>query len=170
MNADVQSKLKKLRDDYSQIRRQPFRHFFCPILFRDEDVPICKAHIVNLAFADSSRDWTIQRKDVDNFYGLVFETDFLGLQYRENRNIGNTITDKRLSKKYSPKILVDGEPVEFFVADGDVPKQFTRVEFDNNGEVIRLGLKISPENMFAAMGKSWEITASKDIRIPALSR
>jgi hypothetical protein len=168
MNADVQSKLEKLRDDYSQIRGQPFGHFFCPILFKDEDVPLCQAHIVNLAFTDSARDWTVQRKDVDNFYGSVFEADFVGIQYHENRNLGNTITDKKLSKRFNPKILVDGEPVEFYVADGDIPKHFARVEFDNDEEITRLGIKMSSEDMLAAMGKNWEIAISKDVRIPAL--
>ena len=131
-------------------------------------MPLCKAHIINLAFADSSRDWTVQRKDVDNFYGSVFEADFVGIQYHENRNLGDTITDKKLSKRFNPKIFVDGEPEEFFVADSDIPEHFTRVEFDNDGEIIRLGLKMSPEDMLAAMGKNWEIAISKDVRIPAL--
>jgi len=75
MSADFQAKLEKLRSDYHQVRGAPFSHFFCPVLFSDEDVPLCKAHIVNLVFPDSSRIWTVQRKDVDNFYGSTFEAD-----------------------------------------------------------------------------------------------
>jgi len=67
MSTSIQSRLKKLNIDYSQIKGQPFVYFFCPILFRDDDVLLCKAHIINLAFPGSSRDRTVQRKDIDNF-------------------------------------------------------------------------------------------------------
>ena len=151
----MQSKLEKLRADYSQIRGCPFAHFYCPILFKDEDVPLCKAHIINLAFPDSSRDWTVLRKDVDNFYGSNFEAEFVAIQYNEDRSLGKTITDKTLSKRFNPKILVDDKPVGFFVADGDVPKHFTRIEFDNDGQIVQLGLKMSPKDILAAIGQKW---------------
>ena len=53
---------------------EPFHHFYCPVLFLDDEAELCKAHIVNAVFAGSTR-WTVQRKDVDNFYGHVFESD-----------------------------------------------------------------------------------------------
>jgi hypothetical protein len=168
MSTDIQTKLEKLGEDYNRTRGRQFTYFFCPILFKDDDVPLCKAHLVNRAFADSSRGWTVQRKDVDNFYGSTFEADFVAIQYHENRNLGNTIIDKKLSRSLNPKFLVDGEPVEFYITDTDIPKHFTRVEFDNDGEITQLGLKISPEDMLAATKKNWEIAISKDIRIPAL--
>jgi hypothetical protein len=168
MNSDLQSKLEELRSDYRQLKDGPFSHFFCPILFNDEDVPLCKAHIVNLAFADSSRIWTVQRKDVDNFYGSTFEADFVAVQYNEDPDLGKTITDKKLSQRFKPKILVDDAPVEFFAARDKVPKHFTSLVFDSDGTKVLLGLKISPEGMLQAVGKKWQIAIAKDVRLAAL--
>ena len=80
MNENFQQKLDMLNADYAQIKGQPFSHFFCPILFRDEDVELCKAHVVNQAFPEAPQDWTIQRKDVDNFYVSIFESEFVAIQ------------------------------------------------------------------------------------------
>ena len=69
---------------------------------------------------------------------------------------------------FKPMILVDNEPVKYFVGDGNIPKNFTRIEFDNDGQLIQLGLKLSPDDVFAALGGKWEIAISKDLRLPAL--
>src|SRR6266496_2313343 len=81
MNHAVQQKLERLRSDYREVAGKPFSHFFCPMLFRDEDVGICRAHIVNATFPGSCRNWTVQRADVDSFYGYAFESDFVDIQY-----------------------------------------------------------------------------------------
>ena len=147
----------------------PFLHFFCPILFNDQDAPLCKAHIVNRFFPSSARAWTVQRKDVDNFYGSIFEADFGAIQYSgEEPNLGKTVIDRKLSQKFAPKIFVDDVPVEFFVAKEKIPKHFTPVVFDSDGQEIQLGLKISPEAMHAATGKKWKIEIEKDVRLAAL--
>jgi hypothetical protein len=70
---EFQGKLELLRKDYKSIRGKPFNYFYCPILFRDENVPLCRGHIVNRAFPNSYRVWTAQRKDVDNFFWTYFE-------------------------------------------------------------------------------------------------
>jgi hypothetical protein len=67
MGTDLQSKLEKLKSDYVSVTGIPFSHFFCPVVFDDQDVTLCKAHIINQFFPGSSRAWTVQRKDVDNF-------------------------------------------------------------------------------------------------------
>ena len=55
MNETIkQTKLDELNTDYAQIKGQAFSHFFCPILFRDEDVELCEAHIINQAFPDAA--------------------------------------------------------------------------------------------------------------------
>lgn len=62
-------RLSGLRGDYEAVTGAPFRHFFCPILYRDEDIELCEAHIVNGAFTDSPKATTIQRKDIDPAFG-----------------------------------------------------------------------------------------------------
>jgi len=169
MNTKVESKLEKLRADYAQIKGQPFIHFYCPILFKDEDVPLCEGHIINKAFRNTSRTWTVQRKDTDSFYGSRFESDFTAIEYyTENLSPDKVLVDKKLSKKFNPKILVDDELVDYYVAQDDIPKHFTGVGIDNDGEIVRLALKLPPEDVSAAVDQNWELEVSKDVKIPAL--
>lgn len=168
MRDEIIARLETLRDDFSKVKGRPFHHFFCPILLRDEEVELCQAHIINSAFPNSARIWTVQRKDVDNFYGSNFESDFMAIQYLEKRNLGKILPDKKLSRLLNAQILLEDRPIDFFVAKGKLPGQFTPMEFDNGEELTRFGLKISLEEMVAAEGKTWDITVNKDIRIPAL--
>lgn len=169
MKASVKSKLERLRSDFAQIRGQPFVHFSCPVLFKDERTPLCQAHIINYAFANSSRAWTVQRNDVDSFYGTNFEADFLAIQYHvESRSPAEVLTDKKLSRILSPRILVDGVPVDYFIANEALPEHFTGVEFHSDGQSVQLGLKIPPENVATLVDHKWEIEIGKDVRMPAL--
>lgn len=170
MKVHMKSKLQELRADYSRIRGGPFINFYCPILFRDEGVHLCEAHIINKAFRNSPRAWTIQRKDIDNFYGSHFEADFIDIEYiAENQTPDEVLTNKKLSKRFEPKILIDNRPVEYFFAQGDIPEHFTPIEFyDSDGEAVQLGLKVQPEDVSAALEKNWELEVSKDVRLAAL--
>lgn len=169
MKADVKSKLEKLRDDYSQIIGRPFIHFYCPILFKDEETPLCQAHIINEAFRNSPRAWTVERRDIDSFYGSNFEADFIAIQYKtENWSPGEIITDKTLSNKLSPRILVAGEPVDYFFAQGNIPEDYTRIEIESNGKSVQLGLKMHPQEFITATEQTWQIEINKDVRLPAL--
>jgi len=168
MSGNIHSRLEKLRADYNQLRGNPFTYFYCPILFKDEDVPLCKGHVINLAFPNSAHNWVVQRRDIDNFYGSIFESDFATIRYRDNRILDDVIADKVLSKKFDPKILLDDKPVGFFVARGNIPKHFTRLEFDNDRKVIQLAIKMHPDDFLEALGRKWEIAIEKDIRISAI--
>jgi len=168
MNEKFQlTRLQELNADFTQIKGQPFSHFFCPVLYRDDDVALCKAHIVNQAFPEAPLDWTVQRKDVDNFYGSTFESEFVAVQYNAQTR-DDIFADKKLSNLFKPQILVDNKPVDYFVADSEIPKDFTRLQFDNNGQIIQLALKMSPEVFDAAKENNWEMAISKDVRVPAL--
>ncbi len=168
MSAKLKYKVERLRVDYERVKGRPFDYFYCPILFQDEDVPLCEGHIVNVAFPNSSRNWTVQRKDVDNFYGANFESDFIAILYKENGSPSKILADRTLSKRFAPRILVDDQPVDYFRAQGEIPKHFTPVEFENDGQIVQLGLKLSPEYVLAAATHKWEIEISKDVRVPAL--
>jgi len=164
----MKQKLEQLRSDYTGIAGKPFNYFYCPILFRDENVPLCQAHIVNKAFAGSSRAWTVQRMDVDNFYGTYFEADFEMLQYGKNREIGEIFMDKKLHKKFRPKILVDEKQVDFFVPQGKIPEQFTAVEVEKDGRTITVGLKMAKDTVLSLAEGKWQIDISKDLRVASL--
>ena len=112
----------------------------------------------------------MQRRDVDNFYGSNFEADFVNIQYNGKLDPIKVVTDKTLSKKFRPKILVEDKPVDYFLARGDIPlEHFTPIEFqDDDGRTTLLGLKMAPENVRKAAEQKWEIEISKDMPIPTL--
>jgi hypothetical protein len=167
MDHAVQQKLERLRSDYQEVAGKPFLHFFCPTLFRDEDVALCRAHIVNAAFPGSSRNWTVQRADVDNFYGRAFEGDFVDIKYRGQQLTDDVLGERILSKKLRPIIQIAGEKVQHFVATGPIPGHFTEVSVNGTDGPVRLGLKIRPDNALST--SEWRIAIEKDIRLPALA-
>jgi len=99
-NTGLEKRLEELRADFASLTGAPFQHFFCPVLFVDEDAALCKGHVVSQAFPSSTRRWTVQRKDVDSFYGSYFETDFQALLYREGGTPASVLFDKKLSRSF----------------------------------------------------------------------
>ena len=163
----LDEKLEELRADYQHISGKPFSHFYCPILFTDEDVTLCKAHVINRGLPDSPSTFTVQRKDVDNFYGSRFEADFLDIQKYKDRSTAEIITDRQLSDKSASKIYLEGKPVEFFLAKSadQIPEHFTAVHFTSINSNVPFGLKMHPADVVAAQGKSWEVEIYRDVRI-----
>lgn len=164
----LQARLEDLRTDFQDLRGTPFKHFHCPILLRDEDVELCEGHIINQSFDNPSNVWTVQRKDVDNFFGSIFEADFEAIKYHDEKSRGRIVSSKHLFDLFKPTIDVDNEPVEYFVPQNDLPLKYSRVEFQDDGGSIELALKISPADLLAKENSNWELHVSKDIRIHAL--
>lgn len=163
MGAKLQAKLEKLNVDYQSIKGQSFSHFFCPILFRDDEVELCEGHIINQAFPKTSRAWIVQRKDVDNFYGQI-ESEFVALQYRDKTPV-DMLLDKKLSRLFKPQIFDKNKPIDSFISSGNVPEKFTKLEIYSDNKVYLFGLKgiSNPENV------DLEIKIPpKDLRGPAL--
>jgi hypothetical protein len=167
MNEKIRERLDSLQNDFKTIAGAKFRHFYCPILYRDENVLLCKAHIINSALPDSDRNWTVQRKDVDNFYGTVFESDFMAKKYKDDRTVADAFVDKDLSRVLKPRILANGEPVEYYRSSVNGPDYHTKLMFEHQGKSAELWLRISPSELLAKHDVHWEIEVEKDIRIPA---
>jgi hypothetical protein len=166
MDPEVQHKLETLLSDYQEVTGKPFSHFYCPILFRDQDAELCRAHIVNSAFPDSCRKWTVQRADVDSFYGSAFESDFVDIQYKSKHLTEDAIIDQLLSKKLRPKVYIGEKKVEHFIAGGPVPAHFTEVHMKGPDGPVRFGLKIRPDETLSTA--KWSIAIEKDVRLAAL--
>ena len=167
MNKEMLEKVNSLRVDFRATTGAEFQHFYCPILYRDENVQLCKAHIINSALPKSARDWTAQRKDVDNFYGAAFESDFMAIKYKDNRTVADAMSDKDLSRLLKPKILADGEPVDYFYSSSNVPNDNVKIVLEHQGKASEFWLRISPNEMLAKHDVRWEIGVQKDIRIAA---
>ena len=168
MKGIVKAKLDKLRDDYAQNSGQPFKYFYCPILYRDEKKPLCMAHIVNKAFPNSSRAWTVQREDVDNFYGSKFESDFTVIKHSGKYTPDEVLSDKHLSKILKPKILLNDNPIDYYYTENNIPDQFSPAIIGKNGQTSKFALKIAPEAVMNEIESDWEIDISRDLRLSAL--
>ena len=168
MNAQLMNHLELLRADYASVTCRPFEHFYCPVLYRDDDTELCRAHVINRAFPDSDRQWTVQRADVDSWYGTLFEDDFLAMQMKDQPIARQALTDPDLARRFRPKFTKDGEEVQHYRASGHVPDYHTRVEVEVDGQTVPLGLKLSPSELVDALSKNWEILVEKDVRLPAL--
>ncbi len=168
MNPQLMRRLQLLKADYTLATGRQFEHFYCPILYRDDDTEPCRAHVINKAFSDSDRQWTIQRADVDNWYGALFEADFLAIQMKDKSIAGQALTDRELARRFRPKLTKDGEEVQHYLASDPVPVYHTKVESDIDGQTVQRRLKLSPSELLDALGKQWEIRVEKDLRLPAL--
>lgn len=169
MNPEVKKRLEFLKTDYESVSNRPWQHFFCPILHLDEKVELCRGHVINQAFDNSDHSWIVQRKDVDNLFGTLFESDFLAHEQKGDLQVDEILTDKRLSDQFRPTISRDGQPVDYFVANEDIPESFSELTFYSPQGSVRLGLKISPDEMEDSLDGKWETAIEKDVRLPALA-
>ena len=169
MKAEIQKQLEILKADYNSVSKRPWQHFFCPILHRDEETELCRGHVINQALDNPDRSWIVQRKDVDNLFGTLFESDFLAHEQKGDLQVDEILTDKRLSGQFKPTISLDGQPIDFFVAKEYVPENFSELTFFSPQGSVKLALKISPAEMEESLDGKWEIAIDKDVRLPALA-
>lgn len=169
MNASVAHKLVALRQDYQAVVGRPFDHFFCPMLYADERVALCEGHIINSAFRDASRSTTVQRKDIDNFYGSMFEADWLIIQERGQHTLPEVLADKGLTRKLRPQLWRNGEQVEHYVATSpSIPPHHTPIIVEGVDKAMQFVMKVDPSDAIADVDARWEISIERDLRLPAL--
>jgi hypothetical protein len=171
MNSGLKAKLNLLRQNYEAVTGKTFDHFYCPILHTDEETELCKAHITNKALNDNginSKLWTVQRKDVDNFFGRHFEADFVLIQYDEDEAFDKALFEDKSSSKLNPKVLLNDEEIPFFVANGNIQPHFSPVLFESETKSIPIVLKIEPEVFQSNAEGKWEVEVSKDIRLASV--
>jgi len=168
LDYEAQQKLVALNADYEVVSGRKAEHFFCPILYRDDHVDLCKAHIINSSFPDSDRTWTIQRTDVDKRFGSIMESDFVKLQHRGKHELMDVFTQPKLARKLRPRFMLEGKEVGHFVPEGPVPKGFSPILLEGQSGSARLALKLSPDETLAALNKDWQLEIRADIRLQAL--
>lgn len=65
--------IEQLKADFESVTGKPFRHFFCPILHVDEEVALCRGHVVPESLGGKAK--VLQRADVDQGFGSFFEAE-----------------------------------------------------------------------------------------------
>lgn len=169
MNPEGLAKLAFLRADFEEVTGTQSRHFFCPVLFRDESVPLCRAHVVNAVFGGEARKWTIQREDVDSFYGRLFESEFVLLRHKGRYSPLDVLSDDNLSKQLRPRLWLNGRIVEHYHDRGHSSPGHTVVGVDvGNGAARNIVVKMAPEALLQAADSDWQLGFEQDLRMPAL--
>ena len=132
--------LAELKEDFNTVAGGSWNHFVCPILHVDEDVPLLRAHVINKALPNSDRSWTIQRKDVDNFFGSRFEANFLAIDKKIGRLPIELRADKNLRRLFKPTLLLNGRIVESYPYQPSVPvpEEFLEATLSNYLKLARL--------------------------------
>lgn len=160
--------LTMLNKDFESITGKPFEHFYCPILHRDEKVGqdgLCKGHILNKAFPNVSRTTVTQRKDVDNFYGTYFESDFLKLQYNDY-SFEEILSDDDARRQIKPFLVIEGTDYKLYPKKPNqkIPDNHSTLSFDFDETKI-YGVEIDHETMERSLQRgewypSWEVDVS----------
>ena len=169
MNPDGDRHLAELRTDYESVTGTPFRHFYCPILWQDEETELCRAHVINRAFRNSDRVRTIQRADLDAWFGSMFEKDFLALEQRGHPIVEQAFTDPHIARRFKPKLTVNDELIDYYFAREPVSDSHTTVDIDIRDRRVQLALKLSPSEFSSRIDGRWELQARADLRLPALA-
>ena len=159
-------KLEDLRNDFAETVGEPFQFFFCPLLLKDEETELCRAHVINQAFPNSSKRWTIQRADVDNFYGSVFESSFVEL--RRESLIADYFQSRSTPQGIKPHLYRRKERVDYYLPTSQVPSNHTEIILQSGSEVRRLAAKIPPTELSDTQDRDWEFVLEKDCRLEAL--
>ena len=161
----IAARLEELRADYASINGSPFEHFYCPILYRDEEVPLCKAHIVNRAFDGAPKDWTVQRRDVDNHFGSRFESTFSLLDRRDQILEGDVFGKEERAKGLKTRLYAGDEEVPYFPSSSKPGPSFTPLWLEESGLVVYL--RMTSAEVERRIEDHWHFeTSSGDIRVP----
>ena len=171
MDNGFQQKLSILKRDYESVTGDSWNHFYCPILYMDDNTELCRAHVINKGFQEADRSWTIQRKDVDNYYGTLFEADFLALERIGEPLVEESLTDRNVARQFRPELVRDGEVQDYYFQPDrlSVPETHTTLDFHVNGQIVPLVLKSSADELEQNAEKRWQIIIEKDIRLAALA-
>lgn len=113
----------------------------------------------------NTRSWTIQRKDVDGFFGSYFESDFVKIEYKDNEiRPDQVVSNAKLSKKFKLKILIGDELIEYYFTSGVIPSNHSAVRISEQKDapflVLKKPLESIPENI--------EIEVNADLRLSAV--
>ena len=163
--SSIAKRLESLRVDFEKVCGSAFNHFYCPVLYVDEPVPLCRAHIVNQAFGGAPRNWTVQRRDVDVHFGSRFEADFTLLAHKRQILEGDGFVDGKIAKRLTTRVLAGKEEIPHFPATGPSVDGFTPLQMLDSGRLVYL--KMPPEEVDRRLEEDWSVETTADFRVGA---
>lgn len=109
--------------------------------------------------------WTIQRKDVDSFFGSRFEADFTKLRYRDALHEQNVLGSQSLRRELRPRLIVGDREVDFFIPQDEIPERYTVLHSEDDLLPSMIGLKLHPKELEEALEADWCIELEMDLRV-----
>jgi hypothetical protein len=166
---EMTKQLARLRADYVEVEKKPFRRFYCPIMGQDhENADLCLGHVINQKIPNSSRKTIVQRKDVDGFYGRLLEPAFITIMQMQNQSKGENFYNREIRKKVRLEILINGEVCEYYEDRGlPVPPRFTVRSFSSKqcGD-LKIVFKKPPHEFDKPL--TWKFRMAHDARIETI--
>lgn len=168
IDRELERRIAACRADYETHYGRPCRHFVCPILGRDEDVEMCRGHMVSLGSNDI---WVPQRKDVDNFYGSVVEADLATVMKDRGKDPWELLFNPSSRKRHRFQMTHKGEAVKFYFPQPShqpVPNH-TRIEIRDSSDEIFCNLAITKSPDDLAPDTRLDLIVERDFRPPVVA-
>jgi hypothetical protein len=161
--------LRVLQADFTEATGAPFKEFYCPILFKDEATKLSIGHVVNERIPNSSRATVVQRRDVDNWYGSMFESDFVAFLEAKDSSLHDVMSKPHISHRLRPRISLEGKHIRHYPAKGRIAQEHTPLLLETqDGGAFRFALAMTPGQVSSSLSRKWELAAEADFRLSAL--
>ena len=160
-----------LRADFKCVTGKPFKYFFCPILHVDEDVRLCKGHIIPKGLSGKSK--VLQRTDADNGFGSFFESEAVdAIEYGFVRGnlldivlCGDPEEVKKMGRRFKLRVVAEGMPKPTDVIHR---KEGNKVEFFVNNDDLKEALRTSDKTAKLSGQLAVELDARSSILATSL--
>jgi hypothetical protein len=99
----------------------------------------------------------------------MFEADFLTLQYRDKKNLLDSLGNAALGRLLRPRIFFKGDELEYYAPTKILPAAHSRIVVEQEGKrPVPLVIKLAPAQLLSGIDTDLDIRIEKDIRLPAL--
>ncbi len=115
--------------------------------------------------------WAVQRKDIDNFFGAFFESDYLLHQRMIGKRVLDFFFDKVLFSLARPEIYFEGRKLHYFLRFANdrtkpVPNGFLTLDITHNGQEVQVCIR-NDGLTEAPPAQHWDLITVKDLRLAA---
>lgn len=166
--ATIERKLARYREDYEGVTGESFEYFCCPITGVDYPGQLMLGHILNQRLDGAQRTTVVQRKDVDEFFGSCCEAQFLDC-IRKGDHIFDILRDPKKAERHRPQVVIDGNPVEFYVVRSRPSEEHSIVRFVGPDEdFIDLALKMRPDELGYANVEGAYFIVNRNYQFPVI--
>ena len=126
---------------------------------------------MNELFIDAERTRTIQRKDVDNYYGTLFESAFSDVKWVDRSVVKEALRDRNLRQRLGLKLISDNQVQQHYFpsSNSSVNREIhTPIELHLDDETVPLALKQPRGELEQKLDGRWQFRVEKDASLAAV--